>query len=343
MESNITTLYKFIDDDIENEGQKRERTIYDVLRSSRYSSTNYGKYINSPIIKKKMWEELGNYLSQNERNNRNDIDPTLFYTIRMDGHSFSKKILPDLRSKGIISRGYSLEFEKAMKDAQMYVFNSVQNAICCFCQSDEITVLVGPSKINKDGKICNIAHNGRFQKYNSLPSSGVASAFSLSLVSSMLEANKFDKVQLITPVEFDSRIGQYDSFESAMQMILWRAYDCSVNGISSGIHLNEIPNKKLADRFNSSQKLEFLDSLNILTNMTDHQLYGTFLWKKYVEEDFVFKNIEVLSYTRRELVIIGKSIQLLKVLKEFMTNETNETNYLQNNYCLSQKFNELVV
>lgn len=360
MESHITTLYKFIDDDLENEGHKRERTIYEVLRTTNYPSTTYGNYINPPILSKGMWDELGYYLSQNERNNRTDIDPTLFYTIRMDGHNFSKKILPYLRSKGIISRGYSLEFEKAMKHAQMYVFKSVQNAICCFCQSDEITVLVGPSRINKDGKVCNIAHNGRFQKYNSLPSSGVASTFSLSLVTSLVETEKFDKVHLMTSVEFDSRIGQYDSFESAMQMILWRAYDCSVNGISSGIHLNEIPNKKSTDGFNSGQKLKFLDSLHILEHMTDHQLYGTFLWNEHVEKDFVSET-NGKSYTRREMVTRTKSLQLLKVLKEFMvdfeslydtsdmTDSTNvnesvpfKRNYLHHNYCLAQEFNELV-
>jgi len=353
------SLYKFVDDDLENEGKKRERTIYDVLRTARYPSVSHGKYINGPIVKKKLWTLLGDYLSKGEKMNRNDLDPTLFSTFRMDGHSFSKKILPFLKSKGIISKGYSLDFENAMKLAQVYVFDSIPNVICSFCQSDEITVLMGPSKIDKNGNICPIAHRGRFQKYNSLPSSGVASTFVLALATALVERGETSKVPFIPSVEFDCRIGQYTSFEAAMQMILWRAYDCSVNGISSGIHLNEIPNKKSTDRFNSSQKLEFLESNGLLETMTDHQLYGTFLWKEYVEETIVTKKG---SYVRHQMKMRNRSDQILKVIKEFMVASLSECDdfdgcepdienqksipqkeYLHHDYCLSPEFNEIVV
>lgn len=79
---------------------------------------------------------------------------------------------------------------------------------------------------------------------------------------------------------FDARIAQFDSYEAALQVILWRSYDCNVNGVSSGIHCNQIENKSKINLMNSTGKLNVLEEKGILDKMTDHQLYGTTLWKQ---------------------------------------------------------------
>jgi len=38
---------------------------------------------------------------------------------------------------------------------------------------------------------------------------------------------------------FDCRMGCFDSFEEVFSLILWRAYDCGVNGISDAVHHNK--------------------------------------------------------------------------------------------------------
>eukprot|EP00971_Amphidinium_carterae_P062658 1240264-Amphidinium_carterae.1 len=35
---------------------------------------------------------------------------------------------------------------------------------------------------------------------------------------------------------FDCRIASYESFEQAVSLLLWRAYDCGVNGVSDKVH-----------------------------------------------------------------------------------------------------------
>ena len=36
---------------------------------------------------------------------------------------------------------------------------------------------------------------------------------------------------------FDCRVGSYASWEEARALLLWRAYDCSVNGVSDAVYV----------------------------------------------------------------------------------------------------------
>ena len=332
--TNVTTLPEFVDN-IGTDSERR-RTIYEVLKTAKYSEETIGRYINGPILSKhEIWDILGDYISHHERSARYDISPDLFYTIRLDGRRFSKEILPYLSKRGIISSGYSLEFEDAMKYAQRILFESTPNAICSFCQSDEITILVGPVRIGKSGERGNLSDNGRFQKYISHPASLVSSSFVISLINTLVNKSLVNLISSVKPVEFDARIAQYDSFESAMQLILWRSYDCSVNGISSGIHLNKFPNKSELNKLNSTGKLRFLQENGILDTMTDHQLYGTFLWNSYTEN--IFTDLKTGNeYKRAKITINSRSDQLLTVMKTFMCD--NENSGLEYDYCLPESF-----
>lgn len=323
----VISLYKFIDSD-----NVRERTIFDVLETARYSEEKYGKYINAPIVSKSLWTMLGDHISSSERSYTNDIDNSLYTSFRLDGHSFSKKLLPFLRRNGIIEDGYSQEFERAMKLTQMYLVKTLPNVICSFCQSDEITVITGPSKIDKNGNRTSIANNGRIQKYLSITASGASSTFALSLARDAVHRGDIHEFELIPAIEFDCRIAQYDSFESALQLILWRSYDCSVNGISSGIHLNSFPNKKSLDRHNSTMKLKFLHENGFLESMTDHQLYGTFVWKQCIvrkvevleqsqeldensDQKLESQEKEIKEVERKEVKFVNVSTQVLNIIK----------------------------
>lgn len=325
-EMSPVTLYKFKD---QFEGEERERTIYDVLETAHYPDGTYGKYVNSPIISKFIWNLLGDHISRNERSNRDDINPSLFTSFRLDGHGFSKKLLPFLRRHGIIFDGYSDEFEDAMKLAQIYLSKSLPNVICSFSQSDEITVICGPSKIDKNGNRTTIPHNGRFQKYASIAASGAASRFTFALAQSKVHCGEFHELDMIPAIEFDCRIAQYDSFESAMQLVLWRAYDCSINGISSGVNFNHFHNKKTVQGFNSTKKLKFLHENNFLDGMTNHQLYGTFIWKKYLFSEEENQENETLDKVakRPKVGLRVLSTQLLKFIKDAKSLELVDNSY----------------
>ena len=45
----------------------------------------------------------------------------------------------------------------------------------------------------------------------------------------------YEEVGDISP-HFDCRIAAWDSWEEAKALLLWRAYDCTVNGVSDAVH-----------------------------------------------------------------------------------------------------------
>merc|ERR1712054_632531 len=44
-----------------------------------------------------------------------------------------------------------------------------------------------------------------------------------------------DDLSHILP-HFDCRLGHYSSWEEAQSLLIWRAYDCSVNGVSDAVY-----------------------------------------------------------------------------------------------------------
>merc|ERR1719424_1465647 len=81
---------------------------------------------------------------------------------------------------------------------------------------------------------------------------------------------------------FDCRLGSYATFEEALSLIFWRAYDSGINGVSDRIHQlkgefegDAASARKVAGDGNNGEKLVFLHKLNLLPLPT-HQAYGAF-------------------------------------------------------------------
>ncbi|KAI9327562.1 hypothetical protein BDR26DRAFT_952672 [Obelidium mucronatum] len=49
-------------------------------------------------------------------------------------------------------------------------------------------------------------------------------------------------------VQFDARAAGWESLQDAFELILWRAQDCTVNGLSDAVHKSDLPEKKGFDR-----------------------------------------------------------------------------------------------
>jgi ankyrin repeat protein/tRNA(His) 5'-end guanylyltransferase len=257
--------------------EQKTRTMYDVIETSNFPQTQIGKFINSPIIsRKQIWEPLGVFLSELEKHPNSNILPESYFTIRLDGKSFSGNIIPRLIQMGIIQGGYSLIIEEAMKFATLQVFNSFANSICAFTQSDEITILVGPFNDKVNGKSLSFEDKGNIQKYLSHSASLASSSFLVSIIQNLIATSNSELIRKLFPVQFDSRIAEFNSFEAAFQLILCRSYHCGINGISSGVRFS---GRKMPPGIFTSQKLEILNVLGLLESMGDHELYGTFLYK----------------------------------------------------------------
>ena len=75
---------------------------------------------------------------------------------------------------------------------------------------------------------------------------------------------------------FYCRIASFDTEEEALSLILWRGYDCGVNGVSDLIYHCGIPGvRKGINKQNTIARLKFLDEHNLLP-IPDHQAYGSF-------------------------------------------------------------------
>merc|ERR1712039_279237 len=85
-----------------------------------------------------------------------------------------------------------------------------------------------------------------------------------------------DALATILP-HFDCRLGHYASWEEARALLLWRAYDCSVNGVSDAVYQTKGSGKQVQGSDKKS-KVEWLWQQGKLP-LPKHQAYGTVLVK----------------------------------------------------------------
>lgn len=86
---------------------------------------------------------------------------------------------------------------------------------------------------------------------------------------------------------FDCRMASYDSFEEARALLMWRAYDCSVNGVSDAVHHSKgVEGRMTVVNQGMRAKLQWLDKHGKLP-LAKHQAFGTyFIRVKRVKEGY---------------------------------------------------------
>ena len=265
--------------------------IYEVIKKSKYSDNQTDLYSENPIIgKHTVWDPLGTKVSRGEKLSPSNIPYDKFISIRLDGKNFSS-VVPKLRSLCIFSSGYSLEFENIMKYLANFATKMFPDVLYVFTQSDEITIIIDTAPKNKDGEYMpNAAHefSGRKDKLLSLASGIISTKFYEQIVLLIIKNNIGEPYQdIINIIEslpvitFDARIGMYSTLNDAFELVLWRAYDCSVNGLSQAIYNCTLPDSKQYTSRHRSDKINFLLENNLLP-LTDHQAYGTLLQKQII-------------------------------------------------------------
>eukprot|EP00470_Lotharella_oceanica_P003627 CAMPEP_0170172604 /NCGR_PEP_ID=MMETSP0040_2-20121228/5851_1 /TAXON_ID=641309 /ORGANISM="Lotharella oceanica, Strain CCMP622" /LENGTH=174 /DNA_ID=CAMNT_0010413349 /DNA_START=81 /DNA_END=605 /DNA_ORIENTATION=- len=83
---------------------------------------------------------------------------------------------------------------------------------------------------------------------------------------------------------FDCRVGSYATAEEAMSLVMWRGYDCGVNGVSDAVHkakdaMKQIDGKimprKKAVLLDTGKKLGWLNDVGLLP-LPKHQACGSY-------------------------------------------------------------------
>jgi tRNA(His) 5'-end guanylyltransferase len=321
-------------------------TIYDIIARSKYPEPEMSNYLTTPVIgKTSCWNPLGDKLCANEKSCPSVIPPGKYYSIRADGKNFSSSVVPMLTKLGIFAPGYSVDFEQVMTLVTHKLCTRFRGVLYAFTQSDEITIII--DKVQRSEQVHEFG--GRRDKLLSLASSFITNEFTMDLVymcllkemkknttptpivgsgntafgSSTLGSLGEDAVpKSIIPlllnfptITFDARIGVYDSLEEAFELVLWRAYDCSVNGISQTVHNNKFEGhtKQSTQQLNQGEKLDLLNKHGLLP-LRDHQAYGTLYVKTHCEKMAINKktNEPQLVVKKQYVPLVGPVISAVK-------------------------------
>lgn len=246
-------------------------------------------YKFSPYIPKSYWNDLGDAVNIKEKQQIYNIDGNKWISLRLDGSGFSKLIKALRRQKIIEKEGFSYRFAKCMQESCIMLMDKF-NGVIGFTQSDEIIIFIPPTRVirgiqephNRKGRVCKIA---------TLAAGLVTSKFVTSLLKCIkddksLDDNLEDLSKLLP--HFDCRVASYDSWEEARGLLLWRGYDCSVNGISDAVHHNKSASNDIK-RDNTKVKIKWLYKMYLENDSSekilipDHQAYGS-LYKKVERE-----------------------------------------------------------
>lgn len=266
-------------------------------------------FIMNPSISRKIWSNLGDKLSVGEKSCPYKVDGNKFITLRLDGKGFSH-VTKRLKKMNLFAKGYSEEFGDIMTYITKKLcdrFDHFDQVLYAFTQSDEITLLINCAPIINNVQTSH-DFDGRRDKLITHAASFASMYFNreidkifvkkqlkstieivdklsdldfqkdnvMSIYQNGLSTDLIDK---LPDIYFDCRMAQYDTLKEAFEMILWRAYDCAVNGVSSGVFMSGLPGAKTENKKHTDAKLLYLFQ-NKLLPMKNHQCYGTMFFRE---------------------------------------------------------------
>jgi len=299
-----------------------------------------------PFVPKSVFMHLGDLVKAAERPPGPRVPGERWISLRLDGRGFGRFVRA-LQAAGALgtSNGYSPEFAELMQESLLRLMNEF-NAACGYTQSDEMTVLISATRVVRGAQQPH-AYNGRVQKIGSLAASVVTSVFNFRLV----ELCQRKKVALRGPEMlglFDCRVGSYASRDEALSVVLWRAYDCGVNGVSDAVHKlkGDAPvvegcegsegakletksiSRKKAILMDTNKKLLWLKERGMLP-LPDHQATGSFYRKVLGEKTAFNKQLKKEVTCLRSVVekVKGNVLELARdgnLLPEISADEKKE-------------------
>ncbi|KAJ3122223.1 hypothetical protein HK100_012080 [Physocladia obscura] len=288
--------------------------IYTLLSTANLVPLPSNNHTSWPDIRRATWSNLGDICTSKEKQVTQFLESSKWISLRLDLKGFStqsKQLFPDKK--------YSPLFATAMHNTMLALMTEM-HAVHGFTQSDEITLLLKPN-YNETRAVYNPhPFGGKRDKLVSLSASfasvvlmqqlirlGVPLPFMSESQIEMDKENMKDSSWRPT-VHFDARAASWDSEKDAFQLILWRAQDCTVNGLSDAVHKSNLPGKKGLTLLNSVEKVKVLHE-NGLLPLEDHQAHGVYVQRQRHLIDAVDqKTGENLTVDRGVLVYIKGSV-----------------------------------
>eukprot|EP00449_Zooxanthella_nutricula_P015585 CAMPEP_0198545932 /NCGR_PEP_ID=MMETSP1462-20131121/65758_1 /TAXON_ID=1333877 /ORGANISM="Brandtodinium nutriculum, Strain RCC3387" /LENGTH=300 /DNA_ID=CAMNT_0044276349 /DNA_START=200 /DNA_END=1102 /DNA_ORIENTATION=- len=236
----------------------------------------------APHVPKVTWTALGDLVSSREREPLQRVVGERWISLRLDGSGFSRAVRM-LRNRGVLeSTGFSVRFANCMQSCLRSLMEKFQ-ACLGFTQSDEMILFIPPTSVVRGERQVHI-HSGRALKLCTLASGFVTARFMAELAKLLVTEGKgVDGLAEVLP-HFDCRLGHYASWGEARALLMWRAYDCSVNGVSDAVHHSQIEGKKQAMGLGKREKVAWLLDRGLLP-LPRHQAYGSLFAKRKREVD----------------------------------------------------------
>jgi len=253
----------------------------------------------APHVPKVTWSALGDLVAAREKSTlQYKVSGEHWMSLRLDGSGFSKAVRR-LRALGVLEKeGFSDRFAQCMRNCLHHLMDEF-HGVLGFTQSDEMIVFLKPTNVIRGERQVHF-HNGRVQKIATLAAGLVTAKFVMELGQLLATEGKgLDGLAQVLP-HFDCRVGHYESWEEARALLMWRAYDCSVNGVSDAVYHTQGSGKEI----NGKGKIEKAEWLwkNGLLPLPKHQAYGHLLVKVVREvEGFNPKTQESVT-TKRQVI-----------------------------------------
>jgi len=226
----------------------------------------------APHIPKVDWTALGDMVAAREKRTSGQVDGSQWISLRLDGCGFSKAVKA-MRRQGILEAGYSETFAQCMRGALRALMEHF-HATLGYTQSDEMVVFIPPTSVVR-GERQPHTRSGRVTKITTLAASLVTAHFLMELSQLCVgKGVRLDGLAAILP-HFDCRLAAYASWEQARALLLWRAYDCSVNGVSDAVHQIKGSGKQVQS-LGKREKVAWLWKQGHLP-LPRHQAYGCVL------------------------------------------------------------------
>eukprot|EP00933_Yihiella_yeosuensis_P008534 TRINITY_DN114032_c0_g1_i1.p1 TRINITY_DN114032_c0_g1~~TRINITY_DN114032_c0_g1_i1.p1 ORF type:complete len:359 (-),score=54.36 TRINITY_DN114032_c0_g1_i1:167-1243(-) len=241
------------------------------------------------------WTELGDLVVRAEK----DLPPSgsvsgdRWISLRLDGTGFSK-VVKRLRRHGVLeSHGFSTDFATIMQSVCQHLLDEFHAKIG-YTQSDEITLIIAPASVIRGEQQPHL-RSGRVIKLCSVAAASATAFFNMKIAKLCLDKGLEPGDYILS--HFDCRLGHFSSWEEARAILLWRAYDCSVNGVSDCVHHAKGSGQKVT-AMDTKSKLLWLYNQNLLP-LPNHQACGSYYVKvRRVIQGTNPKTGEVVSSSR---------------------------------------------
>ena len=210
--------------------------------------------------------------------------PNCYIMVMIDGKNFSKLV------KNKFNKPFDDWFISTMDKTAVHLCKEVQNCVCAFVQSDEISLII------KDNTLTSSPFEGRLCKLQSVIPSIATSFFNKELIKRNLIAGmNIDDITSMPDYCFDCKAWSVPSINDAMSWILYRQIDCIRNS-KQQFAQTYMPHKSLLNKDTDMQVALCLENTgNDWNTIEDNKKYGRLFYKLPVKK-YTPDGIEYIRY-----------------------------------------------